>query len=407
MSQSTSYTPTYDTYPLLPLSPSDLMNLTLNLVRTALIPAALVALAACTMTACGPPDLCKQEGSGSFSAFRSSDWTPYCADLEDRLQRPMNYELILLTEFFSEYPDRASSMKSKLIKFEEYDKCFVSKEDKLAYRRLNSCLADKEVESRIHRAWSVRAKPWLNDYQQRVLKLSEDLDAAERDAEYITTKINQQERKSLRVKVDRVAEFGVQLDELQKELSLIDRAKDDYERLKGASMSYSSLSGHIANTLSNDIAAMFERHDANRFAIARLRNTQRFQEFALKSVGTPCEEGMRARKEQRTAKKLLEQNMSELGSGKVVAISSKAKESRDETSGETVETFEGYVCGKRNIDNQFDGKFQLCSKHDFVITRTKAADARRFGDWTLESIAEGDVTRGVDCNLLDGSPKKR
>ncbi len=365
----------------------------------------LTTLTATSLVACGPPELCKQEGSGTFSSFRSSDWTPYCADLDDRLQRPMDYELILLTEFFSEYPDRASSMKSKLVKFEEHEKCFVSKDDKLEYRRLNACLQNGEVESRIKRAWTVRAEPWIEEYEGRIQKLQLDLDAAENDSEYITTKINQQERLGQRVKVDRVSDFEDQLDDLQKEVGQIDQARSDYERLQAASMSYSALNGHINSTLKERIDIMFEKHDQNRFAIARLRNTQRFHNFALKSVGVPCEEGVRSRKEQRKATKLLEDQVNALGASKIVAITSKTQAATDESTGETTETFEGYICGKRSVDNQFDNKIPLCSRHNFVIKRVKPAGERRFGDWQLDSITEGDETQGVDCNMLDGAKK--
>lgn len=357
------------------------------------------------LAGCGQPELCQQEGKGSFSDFRQSTWAPYCADLEDRLQNPLNYEFILLTEFFSEYPDQQQRMQSKLTSFEEHDRCFTSQDDKLAYRRLNRCLSDDEVQSRIMRAWSVRAEPWLEDYDNRVDQLVRSLDAAERDAEYIYGKIEQQNRRHAPVDIDRIKEFRQSLDEMQRNVDAIDMAKSDYERLKGASMAYQDLSNHIDATLAAEIAAMFERHDKNRFAIAKLRNKERFFNFAVPAVGTPCPESpepKKVRKEVRTAQKLVAARQKEVGAGKIVAVTTPVLSSTDAESGEVTESFDGHVCGKRNIDNQFSDYFELCSRYVFTIERTKPAGQKRFGEWTLASFDEGDPSEGVDCALLDG-----
>lgn len=296
-------------------------------------------------------------------------------------------------------------MQSKLASFEEHDKCFASQSDKLDYRRLNRCLSDNEVQSRIMRAWSVRAEPWLEDYDNRVDQLVRSLDAAERDAEYIYGKIEQQNRRHAPIDIDRVKEFRQSLDAMQRSVDAIDMAKSDYERLKGASMAYDDLSSHIDATLAAEIAAMFERHDKNRFAIAKLRNKERFFNFALPAVGTPCPESpepKQVRKEVRTAQKLVDAKQQELGGGKIVAVTSPVTSSTDEESGEVTESFEGHICGKRNIDNQFPDYFELCSKYVFTIERSRPADQKRFGEWTLASIDEGDQSEGVDCALLDG-----
>ena len=365
-----------------------------------------LAIIACFSSACGPPELCQQDGKGSFSSFRQNTWTPYCADLEQRLQNPLNYELILLTEFFSEYPEQQRTMTTTLEGFTEHEKCFASQSDKLEYRKLNKCLSDSDVQARIKRAWSVRAEPWLEGYEQRIDALTLSLEESEKEADYILGKIKQHERLHSPPELNSIKKFSDLLDDMQSEVDAIDRAKMDYERLKGASMSYQDLSDHIDSTVNDSIVKMFDKHDKNRFSIAKLRNKERFFEYALPALGTPCTTSLKANKETRLAKRALGEKQKDINASKIIAVDDKISSTTNEEDGTTTESFSGYICGKRHIDNQFPDYFELCSKYNYVISRTKAKDARRFGDWSVTLFEEGPAEDGIDCAMLEGPLKK-
>ena len=366
----------------------------------------LTALAL-TQLSCGAPEMCRQQGQGTFSQFRGEQWASYCASLEARLQQPLEHELIALTEFFSEYPEESARIKKRAASYADHQRCFVSSSEQFEYRELNSCLEQGEVSTRIEQSWSVRAEAWLKEYQDRVADLTRQLDLSERDGDFITQKLEQKHALGAKAgELDRVEELARTLDAMQQEVDRIDRAQDEYERLMGASMAYASFNQYITETIKAPIDEMFEKHEANRFTIARLRTTQRFHSLAIPSLGVACEPGERANEEVRIARRVLKARMNNINAGRQIAITSPIEEIVDEETGDEFETMQGYVCGERGEDNQFEQRFKLCSQYPFEIRRIKPSGARRFNAWEVNSFEQGEAEAGVDCRLLDG-PKKR
>ena len=363
--------------------------------------AALMALAV-TQIGCGPPKMCSDMSSGGFGKFRSEEWQPFCQRLDRSISDPLSFELIELTEFFASFPERSQELRSELIDYEKPKRCFDSDTAKLEYRRMTRCLVDnEEIRLNMLQAWEVRAKPWVEEYDERVGDLSRELTNLTREADYIEQKLSQKFDFSVPMSDEKLLAFRAQLDEVQPKLEAVDRAKTDYERLAGASMANDQLNRFIEENYAEVIKRLLQDHEGNRVMMARLRARERYFTFATYSVGRPCIEGPKARKEKRVAEDVLAEPMKERSASETIHISQPIEEATAEDGSTQTETFKGFFCAERGPDNQFEDKPTMCSQFTFEITRARPAGERRWGDWQVTSVEEGDVNAGVDCNKLE------
>lgn len=371
------------------------------------IPSALLLSLFCAgvgfgASGCGAPDYCEDQGPNGFDTFRNKQWIPYCEKFESRLNDPLSYELTDLTDTFSEFPERSVEMTKQLSTWEEYDACFESKMEQIELRRLRSCLEyDPETESNIQRAWSIRAEPWLEDYDQKIKKLQRQLSDLKLEATRIDEKITQKFDLSAPMDNKMVLELGAGINDVEPQIGAIDKAKLDYERFVSSSMANPELNSFIEENYGDKIQQLLKDHEDNRFAIAKLRGQERYFTYAVNTVGKKCIEGPKARKEDKIARKALKEKMKELEAGKTIHVSTKITKSTDEKTSAQVETIKGFFCGKRAPENQFEGKPDMCAQHHFEITRQRPAGARKWEDWKLGEVKEGDIPEGVDCLQLD------
>ncbi|MEC9398287.1 MAG: hypothetical protein VX475_11735 [Myxococcota bacterium] len=354
------------------------------------------------LAGCGTPDYCEDQGPNGFDTFRNQEWVPYCQQFETKLSDPLSYELTDLTDTFSEFPEKSAEMKKQLATWEKPEACFESKMEQLELRRLESCLEyDAETDSKIQRAWEIRAKPWVEDYEKQVKKLQRQLGDLKIDATRIDEKITQKFDLSAPMDDKMVVEFGTSISDVEPQISSIDKAKLDYERFVSSSMANPSLNTFIEENYGEVIQQILKDHEDNRFAIAKLRGQERYFTYAANTVGKKCIEGPSARKEDKILRKVLGEKMTQAKAGKTINVSQKITKSTDEKTSDEVETIKGFFCGLRAQENQFDGKPSMCSQHHFEVKRIRPAGERRWKDWELVEVKEGDIPEGVDCAKLD------
>ena len=146
------------------------------------------------------------------------------------------------------------------------------------------------------------------------------------------------------------------------------------------------------NAVTADTAALRTRHTT-------LTQIARYLELASNSAGVPCPKSAKgANAELRVAQKVVAGRNAEVaGSGPRILTRTRADASGDVD----FERFEGFVCGNRSAENQFEGTPRLCGQFRFVVERQKPGGAsnREFSDWSLKSFEESDSSGGVDCAL--------
>jgi hypothetical protein len=354
------------------------------------------------LAGCGTPDYCEDQGPNGFDTFRNKEWIPYCQEFETRLSDPLSYELTDLTDTFSDFPEKSAEMKKQLSAWEEPEACFETKMEQLELRRLESCLEyDAETESKIQRAWEIRANPWIEDYEKKVKRLQRQLGDLKIEATRIEEKVTQKFDLNAPMDNKMVLEFGASISEVEPQISAIDKAKLDYERFVSSSMANPSLNTFIEENYGEKIQEILKEHEDNRFAIAKLRGQERYFTYAANTVGKKCIEGPSARKEDKILRKVLGEKMTQAKAGKTINVSQKITKSTDEKTSDEVETIKGFFCGLRAQENQFDGKPSMCSQHHFEVKRIRPAGERRWKDWELVEVKEGDIPEGVDCAKLD------
>lgn len=357
--------------------------------------------AALSLSACGTPSYCEDEGPKGFSTVRTQNWAPYCEELEARLNEPLNYELTDLTDYFADYPTRAADITEQLSSFDEPDRCFDSKREQLELRSMRSCLeVDEDKEARIQKAWAIRAEPWIEQYEKRIKALRRELNDLNLEATRVDQKISQKFDMNATMESELVDDLTLKLDELQPKIAAVDKAKLDYERFLASSMSNTNFNTFIEESYGTAIKELLDEHENNRFAIAKLRGTERYFRYALNTVGKECEAASSASKETRIVRPLLKDAMSKKSAGPTLSVDAVVSSKDPDTSAD-IETINGYFCGERSADNQFEGKPQLCAHQHFEILRDRPVGERKWTSWRLVETKEGEVNEGVDCALLE------
>lgn len=351
---------------------------------------------------CGAPEMCTDQSTAGFGNFQQNTWEPYCEEYENRLTRPLDYELTDLSEFFASYPERSSELRKQLFEYEKPERCFKSNTAQLDYQRLSTCLVhNEESDERMQAAFKVRAEPWLGRYDKRVAQLRMSLGDAERKADYIDGKLVEKFDLMAPMSDKPLKEYTQMLDELEKAVKSVDQADADYQMIAANSMAYDELNEFIESTYAEKVKILLDEHEQNRLKIAKLRGQERYFDYAIHAVGRRCIEGEKATKEMRAAQKTLKTKMSSLKAGKTIHITGPTTSSTKEDGGAEVESFEGFFCGERDDANQFEKRPKLCAQYAFKLTRERPAGKRKFGPWEIADVTEGEISDGVDCGLLE------
>lgn len=345
--------------------------------------------------------MCTDTSPSGFLTFQQQEWRTYCAQFDRHLNDPFAYELDELTDFFAAYPTRASELSSKLARYDKPQRCFESTNGKIIYRDLRDCL-DHDVarDLEIQQAWKARADAWLEEYERRTGQLRRDLQDVELEAQRIEQKVGQQLDLHAPMALGDVDRFATVLDVLQKERAAIDEAARQYSDLIKTSKTNAELHAYIDETYAKKVEELLRVHEKNREALAALEDRERFILYGAHTAGKPCTEGPKARKEQRVARKLLDEFMEDIKAGETIHITAPITSSTPEDGSYEERSIEGFICGARGPEHQFKGRPTMCAQYEFKLTQKRRAGARRWEDWELNEVTESGLKAGVDCALL-------
>ncbi len=360
----------------------------------------VVAAAASQLASCGAGKRCTDQTPGSFSTFLEDEWRAYCVEYHQHIENPTEVTLLQLTKFFSEHPARVKALNKSLYGYEKFESCFESPKAELELRELQTCLQDNDQSDvEITNAWSAVAEPWAEDLQLRVAEISPRLSDAEREAKRQLKKVSEAFDFQTRLEGRDWESLQVELKSLDKAMAGIEGVDTEFGKVLAQGKNHEALSETMQagvapqiNAIAADLASLRGRH-------ADLLKTAHYLEYASLAAGVKCPDSAKgANSEMATAKKIVTGRNNEVG-GSGPKILTKT---RPDSSGDIdFERFEGFVCGTRGPENQFEGSPQLCGQYRYVVERQKPAGAskKEWGDWTLKSFEESGSNGGVDCTL--------
>lgn len=347
---------------------------------------------------CGGKKLCEERNPASFATFLDEDWRAYCETYRVHTQAPANFTMLELTEFFGNHPGKVKELTKSLYEFNNYETCFKSPKEELELRALQTCLQDNDqADIEVTNAWSTLAEPWVADLRLGVQELTPRFSDAEREASRQERKISDAFEFNKPLEVQEFESLQVELQSLDKAMTPLEDAAREYTALMKRAQGHGALVNLMENdfrpqinAITADVASLRTRHTA-------LAKEVRYLEFAASSAGIPCPKTLRgATAEQRIANSVAKGRNNEVaGSGPRILTKTRADSSGDNE----FERFEGFICGIRGAETQFDGKPQLCAQHRFVIERQRPSGAQKWGDWSLKSFEEAGSNGGVDCAL--------
>lgn len=360
----------------------------------------IIIAAALPMLGCGGKKVCKGEAPGSFASFLENDWRTYCAEYRQHVESPADFTMVKLTTFFGEHPARVTELNKSLYGYDKFETCFESPKEELELRELQTCLQDNDQSDiEITNAWTAISEPWIDDLKLRVQEVSPRMSDAEREAKRQLTKVNEAFDRQARVEGRDWESLQVELKSLDKAISATEGLDKQYKALLEEARPHKALLtmmesnvGPEINAITADTASLRGRH-------TDLMKTARYLEFAASAAGVKCPASTSgASAELKVAKKVVEARDKEVG-GSGPRILTKI---RPDASGDIdFERFEGFVCGIRGSENQFEGSPQLCGQYRFVVERQKPAGAskKEWADWVLKSFEESGSNGGIDCAL--------
>lgn len=367
---------------------------------TKLEPMKRTLLAACVIagvltSSCGTPKYCRE---GAFPRFLEEDWRTYCEAFQERVESPGNFELTELATFFGNHSARAKSIRDELLRYESPAACFEGPRAELEYRRLDTCAKDDDGQRQeIANAFVANLEPWLSDHRLRLSSLTPKVGDVEREASRIEKKVAE------------AFDFHSELDpsDFLKFADTVDAAESEYNRGATLSRDWAQMK-KLAGSSSTIISRMDEQYGAEvtdlnaKFKelgdrVIELRERERYLEYAVYSVGKPCPQGIRATKELGIARNILKGKVAEVGGVQPRVTTGLVVDSRDEFE---VESFEGFICGVRSKEGQFEGKPRQCTTYRYQLERQRVAGERRWGDWAVMAFEEAGAQNGVECALM-------
>lgn len=365
-----------------------------------------------SLIGCGPgePGLCEDTRAGALTPWVQETWEPYCDDLFTHLEEPRTISSILkFTEFFAAHPTEREELTKKLASYKEAERCFKSPDDRLRLRRLQACLEDgSSMERRINAAWAARSEPWLDDYQAKIKRLRRDLD----DIKRIGDKLNIQLERKFEIQAPYEAklydEFAQRLEDTREKVAYVNKLRKKFKRILKIASDNEEFEQMIDSQYSGEVDALIKENEKNQVKYAKMLGDETYFKFAVNSTGKGCPAGLKkSRKEIKAAKSVLKTKLLSLNPrSKKIRITSPSSFEANEKEFHITETIKGFVCGPRKDENQFQGRRKMCAVHKFEIQRIKPKGERRWQPWKVEKFEEGEFDEGVDCNLIDGPPKR-
>lgn len=365
--------------------------------------ALLVLLILVTTTSCalfGKPDYCTQTRQGNFKSFLDDEWRAYCTAFEDRTQAVANYELTELTEFFGAHPARIEELKSEMVRFEDTDACFSEPREELELRSLNSCLENDESQQlQVINAWKARAQPWLEQVQITVQSNKPKISRMASESRRLQKKAGEAFDYNSELDPTDYEKFRADLADLKGSVDSARTTQRSFQQLLQLASGNGSLTAAMQNEYGPAFAELAASIQDQKSDVDQLEADARYLEFAYNSAGKSCPKGIKARSELRAAKGALDSQVAAIGRRtRNINVSSVA--TLEERGPVMYERFEGFVCGKRGSENQFEGRPQQCGVYRFLLERTKGVDDRKWEPWLVKAWQEAGADGGVDCGKL-------
>jgi hypothetical protein len=348
----------------------------------------------------GKPDYCTQSRQGNFKSFLDDDWRAYCAEFEEKTTAVGNYTLEELTAFYGAHPQRVQDLKDEMVRFEDVNACFTEPREELELRSLNSCLSNDEAQQlEVNNAWKARAKPWLESIQLTIQGNRPKISELESESRRLQRKAEEAFNFNAQMEPGGFEKFRAELSALESDLAGATNAQRSFQKMQQLAGGNASLTAAIQADYGPAFAELAREIQDQREDVEALKVAERYLEFAVNSAGKRCPKGIKARSEKRAAQKALESQVASIGRRtRDIQISSVTE--LEERGPVQYERFEGYVCGKRSSENQFDGKPQQCGVYRFMLERTKGFDDKKWEPWLVKGWQESGPDGGVDCGLL-------
>jgi hypothetical protein len=367
---------------------------------TKLDPMTRALLAGCMITgllasSCGTPKYCEQ---GAFPRFLEEDWRTYCESYLDRVEGPGNYEIDELARFFGQHSAKSKAIRDELLRYEEPKACFPGARGELEYRRLDACAKDDDGQRQeIANAFMARLAPWIEDQKLRQNSLAPAIGDAEREATRIEKKITEAHEFHAEMDPSDFLKFTDALNAIEGEYRRGATLADDWSRIKDLASKSETILTAMDNTYGADVTELNGQFKELGMRVAELKERQLYMEYAVYSVGKPCPDGARASSELRTAQKVLKGKIAEVAGTKPRVLAPSQVEERE---GFEYESFEGFLCGVRPADAQFEGRPRQCGLYTYKLERQRPSGERRWGDWALSSFEQSGPREGVECHLM-------
>lgn len=363
----------------------------------------VLVLAVLSTSSCalfGKPDYCVQKRTGNFATFLEEDWRTYCAEFDERTSAVANYTLEDLTAFYGAHPAKVQEMKEEMVRFEDIDACFTEPREELELRALNSCLENDEAQQlQIINAWKARAEPWLEGTQLTVQGNKPKISALGSESARLEKKAAEAFDFNSQMEPDDYEKFRADLKALERDLASARAAQQSFQKLLQSASGNASLTTAMQTEFGPAFAELAASIEDQREDFKALKASERYLEFAVNSAGKRCPNGIKARTESRAAQKALESQVASIGrKTRHIEVSSVAQ--LEERGPVQYERFEGFVCGRRSSENQFDGKPQQCGQYRFLLERTKAVNDKKWEPWLVKGWQEAGPEAGVDCGLI-------
>ena len=357
----------------------------------------LLALSSLWLVGCGAPDYCADP---SFQTFYQDEWTAYCAALEDRLARPLNYELVPLTSFFSGYAEKSAEYRGRLGRYPEPRRCVAGSSDEVEHIALERCLNhDASMDTRIHQAIDARMEPWIEEMQAKVKRLRVDLESTSNVASRLEGKLQMQIDQGAPMDVDQIQLFSTLVRKNERDAQAIGTEVQSFENLQIASMSNDAVNAYISSTHAPALSQIESAQAKNQKTLDRVSQTERYLTLAAPGIARACISSRGKRKEKRIAKQLLKDKMAEVSAPNTLHIEGKGIASTTAKDRTQHQSFIGAFCGKRGATNQFADRRALCAEYTFEIARLKR-DGEPWTEWEIGNVTEGGAERSVACDLL-------
>lgn len=375
---------------------------TVNIVFRSVICVLLVG----SLGGCGKPDFCSTTGQNSFSSVLEAEWRTYCTDMDRYLTQGADFDLLEVTEFFANHPQRVEEIQSKLVRFHNYDKCFDEPRQQLDLRQLKSCISEgDQAETQMNDAWAALVDESLDHLEQDQAAIEVGLQEQTKDVSRIQEKANHAwSSKSGVLKEEYVAAFRDEIRKLHTRNEANRNRLETFVQARTIAQPNQAFSSFIDEFY---MARINQVKKENTHTVKTLDGLLQHLEFFEYSTVAPfrgCPSSMARGKDGKRLETLLKEilvnRIKELSETVTPLVRVTEPLRRDQQGNTMREYVGGVVCGQRPYNEKKYGDNRQCAAYQFVVERKKDVDDSQWEDWTIASFSDPGLAAGIDCRKL-------